>query len=150
MHGIRIQLHKKPVVMRLAAVRRNLYVPSPRPYPARVEDAWYDATHQVRRVRTQGQIKWQGDLVFISEAVIGELVGIQEAENGDWRVYLLHRELGRIDRKTRRFTAAWWGRRRRRRTSTVNVVSPQDGPVLGEDQDSPLRSDPADAGPDGS
>jgi len=25
----------------------RVYVPSPRPYPARVEDPWYDATHQV-------------------------------------------------------------------------------------------------------
>jgi transposase InsO family protein len=128
----------------------DLYVPSPRPYPARVEDAWYDATHQVRRVRNHGQIKWQGDLVFISEAVIGELVGVQEVENGDWRVHFLHRELGRIDRKTRRFTAAWWGRPRRRRAPEVDVVPPQNGPVLGDDQDSPLRSDPADAGPHGS
>ena len=50
----------------------RLYVPSPRPYPARLEDPWYDATHQVRRVSANGQIKWQGELVFVSEAVRGE------------------------------------------------------------------------------
>jgi hypothetical protein len=27
----------------------RVYVASPRPYPARLEDPWYDATHQVRR-----------------------------------------------------------------------------------------------------
>jgi transposase InsO family protein len=86
------------------------YVASPRPYPARLEDPWYDATHQVRRVKRTGQIKWDGDDVFISEAVRGELVGVAETERGDWTVRFMHVELGRIDRATRRFTPAWHGR----------------------------------------
>jgi putative transposase len=87
------------------------YVPSPRPYPARLEDPWYDATHQVRRVKQMGQIKWKGALVFISEAVRGEVVGLAETERGDWRVRFMQVELGRIDRHTRRFTPAWHGER---------------------------------------
>ncbi len=61
------------------------YVPSPRAYPRTLEDAWYDATHQVRRVRPRGEIKWQGDSVFISEAVRGELVGLAETERATGR-----------------------------------------------------------------
>ena len=87
------------------------YVPSPRPYPSRLEDPWYDATHQVRRVKPTGYIKWQGELVFISEAVRREAVGLVETERGDWLVRFMHVELGRIDRRTRRFTPAWHGRR---------------------------------------
>ena len=87
------------------------YVPSPRPYPERLEDPWYDATHQVRRVKTSGQIKWQGERIFVCEAVRGELVGLAETERGDWRVHFMQVELGRIDRQTRRFTPAWHGRR---------------------------------------
>jgi transposase InsO family protein len=90
----------------------RLYAASPRPYPARLEDPWYDATHQVRRVRNRGQIKWGGDFVFVSEAVCGELVGLTETEAGDWRVHFMQVELGRIDRETRRFTPTWHGRRR--------------------------------------
>lgn len=89
----------------------QIYVPSPRPYPARLEDPWYDATHQVRRVTANGQIKWQGDLVFISEAMRGEPVGLVETAGGDWTVRFMQVELGRIDRDTRRFTPAWHGRR---------------------------------------
>ena len=37
----------------------------PRPYPERLAEPWYDAWHAVRRVRTDGSIKWGGDLVFI-------------------------------------------------------------------------------------
>ncbi|MEZ5288150.1 MAG: helix-turn-helix domain-containing protein [Vicinamibacterales bacterium] len=50
------------------------------PYPTRLEDPWYDAQHHVRRVKRTGQIKWHGGLVFISEALRGELV--------DWRKHL--------------------------------------------------------------
>jgi transposase InsO family protein len=87
------------------------YVASPRPYPSHVAEPRYDATHQVRRVKEKGQIKWQGDVVFISEAVRGECVGLAETECGDWTVRFMSVELGRIDRHTRRFTPAWHGRR---------------------------------------
>ena len=83
------------------------YVASPRPYPARLEDPSYDATHQVRRVKDKGQIKWGGDEVFVCEALRGELVGLAETVRGDWLVRFMHVELGRIERKTGRFRAGW-------------------------------------------
>ena len=89
----------------------RVHVASSRPYPTRLEDPWYDATHEVRRVRHNGEIKWRGELVFISAAVRREVLGIAETERGDWIVRFMHLELGRIDRHTRRFTAAWHGRR---------------------------------------
>ena len=122
------------------------YVPSPRPYPRRLEEPWYDATHQIRRVRERGQIKWQGGYTFISEAVAGECVGLQETEHGNWVVRFMHVELGCIDRQSGQFVQAWRGRRRRRASSTP-VVADESGPVLGDAQGSALRSDPADAGP---
>ena len=87
------------------------YHGSPRPYPARLDDPWYDATHEVRRVSPSGQIKWRGGLVFISEAVRGELIGLAETARGDWTVRFMDVELGRLDRRTREFRAAWHGRR---------------------------------------
>ena len=91
----------------------RVHIASPRPYPRRPEDPWYDATHEVRRVRHNGEIKWRGDFVFVSEAVRREVVGLAETEHGDWMVRFMDVELGRIDRHTRRFTPAWHGRRRR-------------------------------------
>jgi hypothetical protein len=38
------------------------------------------------RVRSNGEIKWGRELVFLSEALIGEPVGIAETEPGDWLV----------------------------------------------------------------
>ena len=87
------------------------YQASPRPYPSHLAEPWYDATHQVRRVNTNGYIKWRGRLVFVSEAVCGEPVGLTETPRGDWGVRFLHLELGRIDRRSFRFRPAWSPRR---------------------------------------
>jgi putative transposase len=63
-----------------------LYAPSPRRYPDRLKEPGYDAEAAVRRVRSTGQIKWAGELVFVGEALIGEPVGIIETAAGNWLV----------------------------------------------------------------
>ncbi len=60
----------------------RLYRPSVRPYPEKVADLEYPHADTVRRVRSNGQVKWAGGLVFVSEALVGELVGITEAQEG--------------------------------------------------------------------
>jgi putative transposase len=85
------------------------YQPSPRPYPTRIPEPWYDADHEVRRVRSNGEIKWAGEHVFIGESLIGEPVGIAQTEQGNWLVRFMDVELGIIDRhnkKMHRFSAA--------------------------------------------
>jgi len=105
------------------------YHPSPRPYPSRIEEPWYDADHAVRRVRSSGEIKWGGEFIYVSEALAGEPVGIAETEAGDWIVRFATIDLGLIDRRTqklRRFTAGRPSRREARpeqNAKTVNHVS---------------------------
>jgi len=77
----------------------DLYEASPRPLPNEVEDPWYDADHQVRRVRSTGEIMWRGKLVFVSEALVGELVGIAELESGDHVVRFCDVDVGLLNRK---------------------------------------------------
>jgi hypothetical protein len=67
--------------------------------PSREQDPWYDAEHQVRRVRTNGEIKWKGEFVFIGEALVDELVGIAELETGDHVVRFCDLDIGLIDRR---------------------------------------------------
>ena len=62
----------------------ELYGASPREFCERLEDPCYGPHEQVRRVRSNGEVKWQGDLIFISEALIGEAVGISERDDGHW------------------------------------------------------------------
>ena len=69
--------------------------------PEPVEDPWSDADHEVRRVHSAGEIKWRGRPIFVSEALVGELVGIAELETGDHVVRFCDRDLGLIDRHAR-------------------------------------------------
>lgn len=73
------------------------YTASPRPYPARLEDPVYPKDYEPRRVRSNGEIKWQGELIFIGEALIGEVIGLLENDDGDAEVYFGPLPLGRID-----------------------------------------------------
>jgi transposase InsO family protein len=75
------------------------YTPSPRPMPKRPEDPWYDASHQVRRVRSSGEIKWRGERLYVSEALVDELVGVAELESGDHVVRFCSLDIGLIERK---------------------------------------------------
>jgi transposase InsO family protein len=64
----------------------HVYRPSPRPYPARVVSPEYPASLRVRRVRADGYIKWHGRLIFLSHALRGEPIGLEEVADGCWRV----------------------------------------------------------------
>jgi len=74
----------------------RLWAPSPRVMPEQPDDPWYDADHQVRRVRSDGTIKWRGAFVFIGEAFAGELVGITERDRGLQLVRFCTADLGVI------------------------------------------------------
>ena len=62
------------------------------------EEPWYNADHEVRRVRPPGTIKWRDEPVFIGAALAGEQVGIAELESAGHIVRSCDRDLGR-DRK---------------------------------------------------
>jgi transposase InsO family protein len=70
---------------------------SPRPMPDKLAEPWYDADHQVRRVRPAGDIRFRSFCVFIGEAFAGELVGLAEREGGSHLVRFFDIDLGIID-----------------------------------------------------
>ena len=80
------------------------YTSSGRPYSGRLTEPEYPADREVRRVRSNGEIKWQGNLVFLGEALIGEPVGIEETDDELFIVFYGPIELGWLD-KAANFTA---------------------------------------------
>ena len=78
----------------------DFYCASPRPFSERLEDPCYGPDEQIRRVRTTGEIRWRGSLVFISEALVGEAVGVRERDDGHWLVRFADVPLVLIDRYT--------------------------------------------------
>jgi transposase InsO family protein len=77
----------------------ELYAPSPRRFAEPKGDPDY-GHDLVRRVRSNGEIKWNGDLVFVSEVLVGEAVGVAERPDGHWLVSFADVALGLIDRST--------------------------------------------------
>jgi len=69
--------------------------------PDRVAEPYYDAEHEVRRVRSSGEILWRGTRTFISEALIGEPVGIAELQTGEHMVRFCAIDIGLIDHSGR-------------------------------------------------
>lgn len=88
----------------------SVYQRSSRSMPTRLPEPDYPAEAAVRQVRSNGEIKWRGDLIHIGTSLIGEAVAIQEAEDGHWQVRFFDVPIGIIDRQTRKL---------RRATSTV-------------------------------
>jgi transposase InsO family protein len=70
-----------------------------RPMPHRLITAQYGDDHQVRAVRSNGEIKWRGQLVFIGPAFVGEPVGLAPLDNDDHIVRFFDIDLGVIDRR---------------------------------------------------
>lgn len=63
------------------------YHPPARPWDGQLREPDYADGTAVRRVRSNGEIKWGGELVFLGEALVGEPVGLAATDqDGLWLV----------------------------------------------------------------
>jgi transposase InsO family protein len=75
----------------------SLYERSPRAFPE-VLTAWtYPADHHVRRVRSDGTIRWQDRPLYLTEALIGEDVAVAHRDDDDWAVRFRGFDLATLD-----------------------------------------------------
>jgi len=58
------------------------YESSSREYPKRLPEIAYPSTHELRRVRSSGEIKWKGQWFFLSESLVGEMIAFEEIDDG--------------------------------------------------------------------
>jgi hypothetical protein len=79
------------------ATPASLYRSSPRRWSGRLVSPDYGAGTIVRRVRSSGETKWRGGLLYLSTALIGEPVGIEETDDGTWQVSYGPVPLGILD-----------------------------------------------------
>ncbi|SDR35445.1 Transposase InsO and inactivated derivatives [Rhizobiales bacterium GAS113] len=90
----------------------SVYQRSPRKMPNRLPEPDYPSEAAVRKVRSNGEIKWQGDLIHICSALVGEAVAVEENEAGQWQVRFFDVPIGWIDpakKKLRRLAVAVHG-----------------------------------------
>jgi len=77
--------------------------PSPRPYPERLPPIEYANGFQVRRVASNGSVRWQNRFVPISKVFVGRTIGFQLIDEALWNVYFSTFLIGRFDERERRF-----------------------------------------------
>lgn len=73
------------------------YQCSPRVYPGRVRPAEYPERWEVRRVGPSGEMRWQGQYVFVSHALSGESVGLEQIGEQHWKVWFRFYRIGILD-----------------------------------------------------
>ena len=77
------------------------YRASAREYSGRLHSPEYPEVATVRQVRSNGEIKWRGERVFLGEPLIGEPVGLSPIADDEWRVMYGPIELGVLDKRGR-------------------------------------------------
>jgi len=94
--------HERPHEALADDVPASRYQPSARPMPRRLLPLEYPGHLELRRVSTIGQISWRNALIFVSEALAGEDVGLEEVDDGLWTIRFASVVLGRFDERHRR------------------------------------------------
>ncbi len=65
----------------------SVYTPSPRPYPARVPVPEYPGHFTVKKITTGGTFRFGNRVLYLANALTGELVGLDEVDDGLWHIH---------------------------------------------------------------
>jgi transposase InsO family protein len=76
------------------------------PFPERIQAPEYSSFLEVRRIRSNGEIKWSGDLYFVSEVLIGEDVALEQVTETEWDIWYRHVVLATFDARRRKILRA--------------------------------------------
>jgi len=89
----------------------QLYRPAPRSYPVKIKPVDYDQGVIVRRVRHNGEIKWRGEMLFISQVLAKDAIALIPLDEGRWQIYYSFYPLGILDEKINKIIAykQWHG-----------------------------------------
>ena len=77
----------------------SLYQPSSRTYSGKLPPQEYPSHFLVKRVCGNGSVRFHGKLIFLSDALVGHLIAMEEVAPGIWNVYLNDFLLGKIDER---------------------------------------------------
>lgn len=94
--------HERPHEALQQRTPERFYTPSHRGYDGCLREPVYNQDQAVRRVRSNGDIKWAGGFVFVGEALIGEPIAISETNGSAMAVHYFDTLLGYIDRGARK------------------------------------------------
>ena len=87
---------------------------SRRSYPAKLPEVQYESGITVRQVRHKGEIKWHGELIYVSETLAKEPVGLKPIDNDKWELRYSFHLLGVLDERNKNIIRATNWRRTKR------------------------------------
>jgi putative transposase len=76
-----------------------LWQPSPRPYPSRIPKPQYPGHFEKRLVSNAGCFRFKKQVVFLSQALKQEWIGLEEVADGIWSVQFYDVLLARLDER---------------------------------------------------
>jgi transposase InsO family protein len=79
----------------------SVYRRSPRPYPIKLPPIEYDSGFVVRQVRHNGEIKWCGDFIYISQVLAQEPLGLKQIDDELWELRYSFHLLGVLNQRTK-------------------------------------------------
>ena len=93
----------------------SVYRASLRPYPEKTLTVEYNAGTLIRQVRHNGEIKWHGEYIYISEVLAKEPLGLHQIDNDLWELRYSFHVLGVLDAQTKRIIPAkgWFNKRQK-------------------------------------
>ena len=81
----------------------SAYVSSPRKMPRRLGQFDYPLHYEVRRVSANNScIRWKNEFVFVSRALAGECIGLEQEDDGVYDVYFCDLFIGRFIEEKKR------------------------------------------------
>ena len=80
--------------------------PSTRPYPERIAPPSYPRHVELRRVSQAGCFRLHSGQIFLSQALNGETIGLEEIQDGLWNILYYETLLGRFDERSKTITGA--------------------------------------------
>ena len=84
----------------------SCWKPSTRAYPERIPPPEYPKHFEVRRVSNCGAFRLHSGQHFLSQALNGEHIGLEEIQDGVWNIVYYDTLLGRFDERTKKITGA--------------------------------------------
>ena len=84
----------------------SVYCASPRSYPGKIPAIEYGPGITVRQVRHNGEIKWNGDLIYVSQVLAQEPLGLKQIAEDQWDLRYSFHLLGTLDQPAKKILPA--------------------------------------------
>jgi putative transposase len=79
-----------------------LYTASPRELPSRIAAPEYAGHCEQRVVHRGGEIRFKGEVVFISQTLASKRLALEEIDDGIWQIWFYQTPLGRYNERTQK------------------------------------------------